>query len=108
MGGATKMTYEYYGIDKYLYAFGLSVNPVYRGYGLGKDILKTRDLLGPKYGIPVTSTVFTSIISQKIAADVGFEELFTKKYADFVDENGKEYFPGIKSKELKVMAKKFL
>ncbi|XP_011704618.1 PREDICTED: uncharacterized protein LOC105459946 [Wasmannia auropunctata] len=108
MGGATKMTYEYYGIDKYLYAFGLSVDPVYRGYGLGKDILKIRYLIGPKYGLPATSTVFTSIISQRSAAGVGFEELLTKKYADFVDENGKEKFPGIKSKEFKVMAKRFL
>ncbi|XP_011705710.1 PREDICTED: uncharacterized protein LOC105460913, partial [Wasmannia auropunctata] len=42
MGSATKMAYECYGVDKYLYAYGLSVDPVYRGYGLGKDILKIR------------------------------------------------------------------
>lgn len=34
--------YERYGVDKYLYAVGLSVDPEYRGYGLGKDILKVR------------------------------------------------------------------
>lgn len=36
------MAFEYYGIDKYLYATGLSLDPVYRGYGLGKDMLKIR------------------------------------------------------------------
>lgn len=39
---ATKIIYEHYGVDKYLYAIGLSVDPAYRGYGLGKDILKIR------------------------------------------------------------------
>lgn len=38
----TKIVYDLYGIDKYLYALGLSVGPAYRGYGLGKDILKIR------------------------------------------------------------------
>lgn len=38
----TTIVYDYYGIDKYLYALGLSVDPVYRGYGLGRDILKIR------------------------------------------------------------------
>ncbi|XP_011705240.1 PREDICTED: uncharacterized protein LOC105460485, partial [Wasmannia auropunctata] len=108
LANATKVVYECYEIDKYLYAIGLSVDPAYRGYGLGKDILKIRYLLGPKYGIPATATVFTSIISQKSAAGVGFEELLTKKFADCVDENGKEYFPGIKSKEFKVMGKRFV
>lgn len=42
MSDATKIVYEHYGIDKYLYAIGLSVDPAYRGYGLGKDILKIR------------------------------------------------------------------
>ncbi|XP_011700236.1 PREDICTED: uncharacterized protein LOC105457327 [Wasmannia auropunctata] len=103
----TKMVYECYGIDKYLFSFGLSVDPVYRGYGLGKDFLKMRDHIGPKYGVSATSTVFSSIFSQKSAADAGFEEFLTKKIADWVDENGKEKFPGIKSKEFKFMGKRF-
>lgn len=42
IASATKVVYERYGVDKYLYAIGLSVDPDYRGYGLGKDILKIR------------------------------------------------------------------
>ncbi|XP_011700237.1 PREDICTED: uncharacterized protein LOC105457329 [Wasmannia auropunctata] len=105
---ATKIVYERYGVDKYLYAIGLSVEPDYRGYGLGKDILKMRDLVGPKYGVPATSTAFTAINSQKSAAGAGFEVFYTKKFADCVDENGKEYFPGINSKEFQIMGKRLL
>ncbi|KAL6433283.1 hypothetical protein ACFW04_006463 [Cataglyphis niger] len=103
---ATKIVYERYGVDKYLYAIGLSVDPAYRGYGLGKDILKIRDLIGREYNIPATATVFTSIISQKSAKGAGFELLMAKDFVDIVDENGKEYFPGIKSKTFEVMGKR--
>lgn len=34
--------YERYGVDKYLYAIGLSVAPAFRGCGLGTDILRVR------------------------------------------------------------------
>ncbi|XP_024888858.1 uncharacterized protein LOC112465524 [Temnothorax curvispinosus] len=104
---ATKVVYERYPeIDKYLYAIGLSVDPAYRRYGLCKDILKTRDLIGPMYGVPATSTGFTSIISQKSAAGVGFEEFSKTNFSNLVDKNGKEYFPGISIKEYKVMGKR--
>ncbi|XP_071631320.1 uncharacterized protein [Temnothorax longispinosus] len=106
IASATKVVYERYGVDKYLYAIGLSVDPDYRGYGLGKDILKIRDLIGPMYGVPATSTAFTSIISQKSAAGAGFEEFSKKNFTDLVDKNGKEYFPGINSKEFKIMGKR--
>ncbi|GAB1861422.1 N-acetyltransferase domain-containing protein [Camponotus japonicus] len=103
---ATKIIYEHYGVDKYLYGIGLSVDPAYRGYGLGKDILKIRDLIGREYIIPATCTVFTSIILQKSAKDAGFELLTAQDFIDIVDENGKQYFPGIKSKTLEVLGKR--
>lgn len=103
---ATKIVYERYGVDTYLYAIGLSIEPEFRGYGLGKDLLKIRDLVGPMYGIPATATAFTSIISQKSAAGAGFEEFLTTNFADLIDKNGKEYFPGIKSKAFKIMGKR--
>ncbi|CAL1682376.1 unnamed protein product [Lasius platythorax] len=102
----TKIVYEHYGIDKYLYAIGLSVDPAYRGYGLGKDILKIRDLIGREYNIPATATVFSSIIAQKSARDAGFELLTAKDFVDIVDENGKQYFPGVKSKTFEFMGKR--
>ncbi|XP_011877643.1 PREDICTED: uncharacterized protein LOC105567398 [Vollenhovia emeryi] len=103
---ATKVVYERYGVDKYLYAIGLSVDPDYRGYGLGKDILKLRNLIGPFYGVPATATAFTSIISQKSAAGAGFEEFLTQNFSELLDKNGKEYFPGINSKAFKIMGKR--
>ncbi|XP_020291914.1 uncharacterized protein LOC109858757 isoform X2 [Pseudomyrmex gracilis] len=102
----TKIVYDRYGIDKYLYAVGLSVTPEFRGYGLGTDILKIRNHVGREYNLPATSTVFTSIFSQKSAANAGFEVFLEKKFTDIVDKNGKEYFPGIKSDIMKVMGKR--
>ncbi|KAL6257537.1 hypothetical protein P5V15_011111 [Pogonomyrmex californicus] len=103
---ATKVVYDRYGVDKYLYAIGLSVDSDYRGYGLGRDILKIREQIGPMYGIPATATAFTSIISQKSAAGAGFEEFTETKFADVVDKNGKEIYPGIKSESFKIMGKR--
>lgn len=102
----TKIAYDYYGTDKYIYGVGLSVDPVYRGYGLGKDLLKIRDLIGQEYNIPVTVTVFTSIISQKSARGAGFELLTAKNFVDVVDENGKQSFPGIKSEKFEILGKR--
>lgn len=56
--------------------------------------------------MPATSTVFSSIISQKSAAGAGFEVLSIKNFADMIDKNGKEYFPGINSKDFKIMGKR--
>ncbi|XP_012221780.1 uncharacterized protein [Linepithema humile] len=107
IGDATKIAYERYGVNKYLNAIGLSVEPSYRGYGLGTDLLKTRDQIAREYDIPATCTVFTSLFSQKSAANAGFEPLVERKFADIVDKNGKEHFPGIKSESYIVMGKKF-
>jgi len=58
--------------------------------------------------VPATATAFTSIISQKSAASAGFEEFFTKNFADVVDKDGKEYYPNINSKAFKIMGKRFI
>ncbi|XP_032685192.1 uncharacterized protein LOC116850699 [Odontomachus brunneus] len=99
--------YERYGVDKYLFAVGLSVAPDFRRYGLGTDLLKTRDKIGREYNIQMTSTVFSSPYAMKAAERAGFELLLSKDYTDLVDENGKEYFPGIQiSKSIVIMAKR--
>ncbi|XP_011700256.1 PREDICTED: uncharacterized protein LOC105457337 [Wasmannia auropunctata] len=102
----SRIVYDYYEIDKYLYSVGLWVNSDYRGFGLSKDMLEIRKFIGLMYGVPVTASGFTSIIMQKSAANAGFEELLTKNYSDLVDKDGHEYFPGIKEKTFKVMSKK--
>ncbi|XP_076235355.1 arylalkylamine N-acetyltransferase-like 2 [Calliopsis andreniformis] len=98
--------YEKYNVDRYLSAIGLSVHPSYRGAALGAHILDARNDIGREYNIPVTSTAFTSPISQKLAVRCGFEVLFEKDYCDIVDEKGNEIFPGIRSKTFKVMGKR--
>ncbi|XP_076754107.1 arylalkylamine N-acetyltransferase-like 2 [Xylocopa sonorina] len=98
--------YEKYGVDRYLAAFGLSVHPSYRGAALGAHLLNARTDIGREYKIPVTSTAFTSPISQKLAARCGFETVAEKNFNEYVDEKGNELLPGIETKTLKIMAKK--
>jgi len=47
------------------------------------------------YKIPATVSTFTSIFSQKLAANAGFEELLTKNFSDLVDKDEKKYFSDI-------------
>nr|XP_012154305.1 PREDICTED: uncharacterized protein LOC100877011 [Megachile rotundata]XP_012154306.1 PREDICTED: uncharacterized protein LOC100877011 [Megachile rotundata]XP_012154307.1 PREDICTED: uncharacterized protein LOC100877011 [Megachile rotundata] len=98
--------FEKYGVDRYIGAFGLSVHPSYRGAALGGHLLRARENIGREYKIPLTSTAFTSPISQKLAERCGFETLIEKKYEDMVDEKGNPLFPGIESKSVKVMARR--
>lgn len=124
--------YEHYNTDGYMFAFGLSVDPSYRGFKLGGHILNVRwgnihiflyrrfcpekrkiiiflplrEQIGREYKIGVTSTMFTSAISQKLAARCGFEVLLAKDYDQILDEEGKEIFPGIKFKTFKVMGRR--
>lgn len=65
--------FDFYKVDKYITAFGLSVNRKYRGRGIGEHILKARIPLGKALGVQVTSTIFSSIASQKSASNAGFE-----------------------------------
>ncbi|EDS42761.1 conserved hypothetical protein [Culex quinquefasciatus] len=48
--------FGHYGVDKYLAAFGLSVNRRYRGRGIATDILKARVQLCKAFGIKLTTT----------------------------------------------------
>ncbi|CAD1474771.1 unnamed protein product [Heterotrigona itama] len=100
--------FERYGIDKYMTAFGLSVNPSYRGAALGAHLLNARVNVGREYNIPVTITAFTSPISQKLAERCGFETLIEKNYDEYVDEKGNLQFPGITAKSMKLMGKRLL
>lgn len=124
--------YEHYNTDRYMFAFGLSVNPLYRGHKLGAHILSVRwesifivlyrwfcpenpkiiiflpfrEQIGREYKIDVTATIFSGPLSQKSAANCGFEDLLAVDYDQILDEEGKEIFPGIKFKTLKVMGKR--
>lgn len=124
--------YEHYNTDRYMFAFGLSVNPSYRGHKLGAHILSVRwgniyivlyrrfcpekpkiiiflplrEQIGREYKIGVTATIFSGPLSQKSAARCGFEDLLAVDYDQILDEDGKEIFPGIKFKTFKVMGRR--
>lgn len=89
--------FERYGVDKYLSSLGLSVDPKYRGRGIGRQLLLARWAL--KYGakllqnqlifgfiidkcrkefcesmdVPLTHNVFSSDISNRLADRSGFK-----------------------------------
>lgn len=88
--------FDHYQVDHYLNGFGLSVDPAYRGRGIATALLKARISLLRCLNLKVTSTIFTSIGSQKAAASAGYEESCSVPYQeiqnavpglDFTDAN---------------------
>uniref|UniRef100_A0A2M4AYK9 N-acetyltransferase domain-containing protein n=1 Tax=Anopheles triannulatus TaxID=58253 RepID=A0A2M4AYK9_9DIPT len=96
--------YERYGVDKYLTAYGLSVNTRFRGLGIATEILKARVPICRAFGVKLTSTNFTAIGSQIPAAKVGFKTDLEVPCNEFVKVNPKYTLDGIKSKSLKQMS----
>lgn len=86
-------------------AMGLCVDPVFRGQGLGLELLKARFDLGKAVGLKATMTVFTAVASQRLAHKLGMEVLAELLYKD-CKLNGKEAFPNIKGNSMKVMGKR--
>lgn len=58
--------HETYKVDKHVGAFGLSVDPKYRGRGIATEILKARAPMCKALGIGLTSNVFTGEASQAV------------------------------------------
>ncbi|XP_065164940.1 uncharacterized protein [Atheta coriaria] len=77
---AQRNVFQEFGVDKCLKAMGLYVLPDYRGEGLGWKLLQARIPLCKSMGIKVTTTVFTSIVSQKQAYKAGFQDYFSVDY----------------------------
>ncbi|XP_053681237.1 uncharacterized protein LOC128732100 [Anopheles nili] len=96
--------FERYSVDKYLTAYGLSVNSRYRGRGIATEILKARVPICRAFNLRLTSTNFTAIGSQIPAAKIGFETDLEMPYDQFVTINPEYTFHGIKSKSLKLMS----
>lgn len=71
--------------DKILIAYGLSVSKKYRKLGIATEILKSRIPLCRALEIPLTSTVFTHLGSQKPAERVGFEVNYELSYGELKD-----------------------
>jgi GNAT superfamily N-acetyltransferase len=97
--------FEMYGVKEYMTALGLCVDPVFRGQGLGLEILKARFDLCKAVDLKVTMTVFTGVPSQLLAHRVGMEVIAEVWYED-CKEDGKPAFPNIEFKSSKAMAKR--
>ncbi|XP_043273494.1 uncharacterized protein [Venturia canescens] len=98
---------RFFNVDKILSAFGLCVDPEFRGQGLGYELLRARDEMAVAYNLQATSTVFTSTFAAKNAARAGFEVLVERDFADVRNEDGTRVFPGMVHKSVKLMGKKF-
>nr|XP_029732804.1 uncharacterized protein LOC115268779 [Aedes albopictus] len=98
--------YERYGVDRYLNAMGLSVDPVYRGRGIATELLRARIPLCKAMGIKLTSTCFTGPGSQGAARKVGFEENFSITYAELAKVDARFEYPGLEEKCCKYMSLK--
>lgn len=100
----TANIFERYGVDKYLTAYGLSVNSRYRGRGIATEILKARVPICKAFGLRLTSTSFTAIASQVSAAKVGFKTDLEMRYDEFVKVNPSLTFEGINGTSVKQMS----
>lgn len=96
--------FQKYNVDKYLSALGLSVDAKYRGRGIATEILKARVPLCKAMGIPLTTTVFTGVASQKCATRAGFVEDADVEYEELC-RLGLD-FSRAKPKSLKLMSLK--
>ena len=81
--------YAAYKVDKYLTAYGLCVDPKYRGRGIATEMLKARVPILKGLGLKVTSTAFSAIGSQTAAKNAGFEDVYVINYS-----NLEKIFPG--------------
>lgn len=63
-------------------AYGLCINPEYRGRGIATEMLKARVPILKALGLTVTSTAFTGIASQIAAKKAGYEDVCVISYAD--------------------------
>ncbi|XP_062564978.1 arylalkylamine N-acetyltransferase-like 2 [Armigeres subalbatus] len=98
--------FEHYGVDHYLNAMGLSVDPVYRGRGIATELLRARSPLCKEIGLKLTSTCFTGIGSQTAARKAGFEENYSITYGELAKVDDRFVFPGLEEKSCKYMSLK--
>lgn len=64
---------EHYNADKYLTSAGLIVSSKYRGRCVGEHLLRARDAFCQQFDIKLTTTIFTSAYSNRIADKTGFK-----------------------------------
>lgn len=73
---------KHFKVDRYLSAFGLCVDPEYRGRGVATEMLKARAPYMKAFGLRVTSNSYTGIGSQTAAKKAGYQEAYVIAYSE--------------------------
>lgn len=94
---------QYTFVDKILIAYGLSVSRKYRQRGIATEILRARIPLCKMLDIPLTSTVFTAIGSQKPAEKIGFQVDYEISYDDLKKQFQEFTFDDLGTNSVKLM-----
>lgn len=95
---------RYDGVDKILIAYGLSVSSDYRRRGIATELLRARIPLCKAMKIPLTSTVFTAIGSQKPAISIGFQVDFETSYEELERHHDDFNLTNLETSSLKLMS----
>lgn len=95
---------RYDGVDKILIAYGLSVSSDYRRRGIATELLRARIPLCKAMKIPLTSTVFTALGSQKPAISIGFQVDFETSYEELVRHHDDFNLTNLETSSLKLMS----
>lgn len=97
---------DYYGVHRVISAAGLCVVEKYRRRGIATKLLKARAPLLKCLGVKVTSTIFSTIGSQKAAKAAGYEENYSISYEELGKKFSKMDFSHVPNECCKVMSLK--
>ncbi|XP_076661953.1 arylalkylamine N-acetyltransferase 1 isoform X2 [Halictus rubicundus] len=70
----------------------ISVDTNWRGKGIAKALLEKTMEIGREKGFHIVRADCSSFFSGKLCAGLGFEQIYTLPYAEYVDEDGKPIF----------------
>lgn len=65
--------FKQYAVDMYLDSQAIAVNKRYRGRGIAEQFLRCSEIICKEFEINLTSTIFTSDFSNRVADKVGFK-----------------------------------
>jgi len=82
-----------YGVDHYGYFVMTCINEEFRGQGLVTEIYKRSIAMLRAKGFPACCSLFSSPFTRKAAANLKFEEIYSKKFIDCKNKKGEPLFP---------------
>lgn len=94
-------------IDRFIEGKILAVDPAFRGQGIAGKL--TEKIIAKMTAERIATIIFVHCSSQyaaRVCEKQGFQEVFTLKYEDYVDENGKQIFtPTVPHRAVRVFTK---